>query len=232
MKLKIKFLTPFIFVIPIIIFYFFNSLDIPKFFFLNFIDFLNSYKTLSVLFFVLFYTTSILLFLPLGIFFHIISGLVFGSFMGYFYSILAILIATTIGFYISNKNFVTFVQKKKDECSHYLKDLNLSNNELLNIFLLRLSFFIPISVQNILSAFITKSLMKLLFVTIITTSPPMLALIFSASKIRDNLNYEQFQIIDLSKIYIIIFLSLISIHLIRFLINLLIKKRKKISRFF
>jgi len=100
----------------------------------------------------------------------------------------------------------------------------------LNIFLLRLTFFIPISIQNILSVFVTKNLNKLLFVTIVTTSPPMLAIIISANKIKDNFKYDQFESIELMKIYIVLFFSLIAIHLIRILINLSINKSKKLNK--
>ena len=224
MKTKIKIFRVILFFIPLVIFFTFNYLNIPKKIFIDTIVFFNNYKILSVFLFILFYVVAILLFLPLGVFFHIISGIIFGSLFGYLYSILAILAATTISFYVSHKNFNSLIKKKKIEYHHYLKKFKFSNNEILNIFLLRLTFFIPISIQNILSVFVTKNLVKLLSVTVITTSPPMLAIIISASKIRDNLNYDQFQTTELTKIYIIIFFSLITIHLIRLLINSLINK--------
>jgi uncharacterized membrane protein YdjX (TVP38/TMEM64 family) len=224
LKTKIKIFRVILFFIPLVIFFTFNYLNIPKKIFIDTIVFFNNYKILSVFLFILFYVVAILLFLPLGVFFHIISGIIFGSLFGYLYSILAILAATTISFYVSHKNFNSLIKKKKIEYHHYLKKFKFSNNEILNIFLLRLTFFIPISIQNILSVFVTKNLVKLLSVTVITTSPPMLAIIISASKIRDNLNYDQFQTTELTKIYIIIFFSLITIHLIRLLINSLINK--------
>ena len=226
MENKIKIFRVILFLIPIVIFFTFNYLDIPKKIFIDTILFFNNYKILSVFLFILFYIVAILLFLPLGVFFHIISGIIFGSLFGYLYSLLAILTATTISFYVSHKNFNFLINKKKIEYHHYLKKFKLSNNEILNIFLLRLTFFIPISIQNILSVFVTTNLVKLLFVTVITTSPPMLAIIVSASKIKDNLNYDQFQTIELTKIYIIIFLLLTVIHLMRLLINSLINKKK------
>jgi uncharacterized membrane protein YdjX (TVP38/TMEM64 family) len=224
LKTKIKIFSVILFAIPLVIFFTFNYLNIPKKIFIDTILFFNNYKILSVFLFIFFYVVAILLFLPLGVFFHIISGIIFGSLFGYLYSISAILAATTISFYVSHKNFNSLINKKKIEYHHYLKKFKFSNNEILNIFLLRLTFFIPISIQNILSVFVTKNLVKLLSVTVITTSPPMLAIIISASKIRDNLNYDQFQTTELTKIYIIIFLSLITIHLIRLLINSLINK--------
>jgi len=54
----------------------------------------------------------------------------------------------------------------------------------------------------------------------------MLVIIVSASKIRDNLNYDQFQTNELIKIYITIFLMLTVIHLMRLLIISLISKKK------
>jgi len=230
LKTKIKIFNLIVFLIPLVIFFTFNYLNIPKKIFIDTIFFFNNYKILSVFLFILFYIVAILLFLPLGVFFHIISGIIFGSLFGYLYSISAILAATTISFYVSHKNFNFLINKKKIEYHHYLKKLKFSNNEILNIFLLRLTFFIPISIQNILSVFVTKNLVKLLSVTVITTSPPMLAIIVSASKIRDNLNYDQFQSIELTKIYITIFLILTVIYLMRLLINSLINKNKKSGR--
>jgi uncharacterized membrane protein YdjX (TVP38/TMEM64 family) len=226
LKTKIKIFNLIVFLIPLVIFFTFNYLNIPKKIFIDTIFFFNNYKILSVFLFILFYIVAILLFLPLGVFFHIISGIIFGSLFGYLYSISAILAATTISFYVSHKNFNFLINKKKIEYHHYLKKLKFSNNEILNIFLLRLTFFIPISIQNILSVFVTKNLVKLLSVTVITTSPPMLAIIVSASKIRDNLNYDQFQTNELIKIYITIFLMLTVIHLMRLLIISLISKKK------
>jgi uncharacterized membrane protein YdjX (TVP38/TMEM64 family) len=228
LETKIKIFRVILFLIPIVIFFTFNYLDIPKKIFIDTILFFNNYKILSVFLFILFYIVAILLFLPLGVFFHIISGIIFGSLFGYLYSLLAILTATTISFYVSHKNFNFLINKKKIEYHHYLKKFKLSNNEILNIFLLRLTFLIPISIQNILSVFVTTNLVKLLFVTVITTSPPMLAIIVSASKIKDNLNYDQFQTIELTKIYIIIFSLLTVIHLMRLLINSLISKKKNL----
>ena len=228
MKNKIKIFRVILFLIPLIIFFTFNYLNIPKKIFIDTILLFNNYKILSVFLFILFYIIAILLFLPLGVFFHIISGIIFGSLFGYLYSISAILSATTISFYVSHKNFNLLINKKKIEYHHYLKKFKFSNNEILNIFLLRLTFFIPISIQNILSVFVTKNLVKLLSVTVITTAPPMLVIIISASKIRDNLNYDQFQTIELTKIYIIIFSLLTVIHLMRLLINSLISKKKNL----
>lgn len=231
METKIKIFKVILFLIPIVIFFTFNYLDIPKKIFIGTIFFFNDYNILSVFLFILFYIIAILSFLPLGVFFHIISGIIFGSLFGYLLSISAILAATTISFYVSHnyvlhKNFSSLINKKKIKYRHYLKKFKFSNNEILNIFLLRITFFIPISIQNILIAFVTKNLVKLLFVTVITTSPPMLVIIISASKIRDNLNYDQFQTIELTKIYITIFLLLTVIHLMRLLINSLISKNK------
>lgn len=228
MKTKIKIFRVILFLIPLIIFFTFNYLNIPKKIFIDTILLFNNYKILSVFLFILFYIIAILLFLPLGVFFHIISGIIFGSLFGYLYSISAIVAATTISFYVSHKNFNFLINKKKIEYHHYLKKFKFSNNEILNIFLLRLTFFIPISIQNILSVFVTKNLVKLLSVTVITTAPPMLVIIVSASKIRDNLNYDQFQTIELTKIYIIIFSLLTVIHLMRLLINSLISKKKNL----
>jgi uncharacterized membrane protein YdjX (TVP38/TMEM64 family) len=231
LETKIKIFKVILFLIPIVIFFTFNYLDIPKKIFIGTIFFFNDYNILSVFLFILFYIIAILSFLPLGVFFHIISGIIFGSLFGYLLSISAILAATTISFYVSHnyvlhKNFSSLINKKKIKYRHYLKKFKFSNNEILNIFLLRITFFIPISIQNILIAFVTKNLVKLLFVTVITTSPPMLVIIISASKIRDNLNYDQFQTIELTKIYITIFLLLTVIHLMRLLINSLISKNK------
>jgi uncharacterized membrane protein YdjX (TVP38/TMEM64 family) len=226
LETKIKIFRVILFLIPIVIFFTFNCLDIPKKIFIDTILFFNNYKILSVFLFILFYIVAILLFLPLGVFFHIISGIIFGSLFGYLYSLLAILTATTISFYVLHKNFNFLINKKKIKYHHYLKKIKLGNNEILNIFLLRLAFFIPISIQNILSVFVTTNLLKLLFVTVITTSPPMLAIIVSASKIRDNFNYDQFQTIELTKIYLIIFLLLTVIQLMRLLINSLVNKKE------
>lgn len=231
MENKIKIFKVILFLIPIVIFFTFNYFNIPKKIFIDTIIFFKNYNILSVFFFILFYIIAILLFLPLGVFFHIISGIIFGSLFGYLFSISAILAATTISFYVSHnyvlhKNFNFLINKKKIKYRHYLKKFKFSNNEILNIFLLRLTFFIPISIQNILIAFVTKNLLKLLSVTVVTTSPPMLAIIVSASKIRDNFNYDQFQTNDLIKIYITIFLMLTVIHLMRLLIISLISKKK------
>ena len=231
METKIKIFKVILFLIPIVIFFTFNYLDIPKKIFIGTIFFFNDYNILSVFLFILFYIIAILSFLPLGVFFHIISGIIFGSLFGYLLSISAILAATTISFYVSHnyvlhKNLNFLINKKKIKYRHYLKKFKFSNNEILNIFLLRLAFFIPISIQNILIAFVTKNLVKLLSVTVITTSPPMLVIIISASKIRDNLNYDQFQTNELIKIYITIFLMLTVIHLMRLLIISLISKKK------
>ena len=226
MKTEIKLYSIILFLIPIFIFFIFNYFDIPKKIFLDTILFFDHLKKVSFLFFILFYTIAILLFLPLGVFFHIISGLIYAPLFGYLMSLSAILIATTISFYISQKNF-SFIINKKKRYRLFFKKFELSNNEILNIFLLRLAFFIPISVQNILSILITKNVLKLLLVTIITTSPPMLAIIISVSKIKDDLIFDQFQSLELIKIYMIIFLSLVSIHLIRLFINSSINKSKK-----
>lgn len=230
MKTKIKLYSVILFLIPILIFFIFNYFDIPKKIFLDTILFFDHLKMLSFLFFILFYTIAILLFLPLGVFFHIISGLIYSPLFAYLLSLSAILIATTISFYISQKNF-SFFNNKKKKYHFFFKKFEFSNNEILNIFLLRLAFFIPISVQNILSIFITKNVSKLLLVTIITTSPPMIAIIISANKIKDDLMFDQFQSFELIKIYMIIFFSLIFIHLMRLFINSLINKSKKKTKF-
>ena len=104
-------------------------------------------------------------------------------------------------YFIFHKKIFLFLILKKKKYHFFFKKFEFSNNEILNIFLLRLAFFIPISVQNILSIFITKNVSKLLLVTIITTSPTMIAIIISANKIKDDLMFDQFQNFELIKIF-------------------------------
>jgi len=222
LKIKFKLFVFILFLAPLFFYFIFNYLEIPKFFFLNIILYFNNYYIITVILFIFLFTFSILLFLPLGAFFYIISGIIFGTLHGYLYSLSAILISTSISFYFYKKNFTHLAIEKK--YYKYLKKFKFSSNEILNIFLLRLSFFIPISIQNILSLFVTKNILKLLFVTTITTSPPMFAIINGVSKISNRPNYDEPHLVDLTNIYIVIFLSLIIINLIRLFVNSLIKK--------
>ena len=65
MKTKIKIFSVILFAIPLVIFFTFNYLNIPKKIFIDTILFFNNYKILSVFLFILFYVVAILLFLPL-----------------------------------------------------------------------------------------------------------------------------------------------------------------------
>jgi len=110
---KNKLYATLLFLTPVFIFFTFNYLDIPKKIFIDTIFFFNDHKNLSLFFFIFLYLCAILFFLPLGVFFHIIAGIIFEPLFGYLYSLLAILTATSISFYVSQKNFTFFIKKKK-----------------------------------------------------------------------------------------------------------------------
>lgn len=226
MKILPKTIAIILLSVPFFIFIMFNYFEIPKKILFDTVFFFENYGKKSALFFIIFYILSIILFLPLGIIFHIMAGLFFGSFYGYIYSQIAILLATSIAFYFSSKNLIPFFRKQKEKNYHFIKKFKLTNNEILNLFLLRLTIFVPISIQNILSIFVTSNIIKLLLITIITTTPPMLAIIISASKIKNNLNYDQFLFDELTKIYFIIFLLLILIFIFRMIIIFIVNKNK------
>jgi len=170
----------------IIILITFSFLEQIKFIILNIfnIPIFNENFYLKVGVFIVFYSLSIVLLLPLGLFLLPLSGYLFGMALGSIISNFSIFIGLCIIYLIIKKNLSVSFNKKVRE---NLTKINfiLEQNHLNSLFLLRLIGILPFSVQNILSAYIAKNILPYIIIPLFIMSPWILIMNYFGSKLLE-----------------------------------------------
>jgi len=139
---------------------------------------------LKTFMFIIFYSLSIVLLLPLGLFLLPLSGYLFGMALGSIISSFSISIGLCIIYFIIKKNLSVSLNIKIRE---NLPKINfiLEQNHLNSLFVLRLLGILPFAVQNILSAYIAKKIMPYVLIPLLIMSPWILVMNYIGSKLVD-----------------------------------------------
>ena len=182
---------------------------------LNYIDFLiNNNFIVSLIIFFLFATFIFLFSIPGNVLIIISSSYFFGMYIGFFISIISLILGSLIFFYFI-KTFIKRYQSKLISKYSYKLDKIIKKSSYEYLILLRLTLGIPLLIQNLFLTTLDISKSKFIISTFIGFTPYFLFFSFVGSQFSNLINIKEIKLInffsfELFLIFIIIIIFLLS----------------------
>ena len=177
---------------------------------------------LMCFFYSLFVIFSLFLMLPLPPFFKpIAAGLIFGTYIGVFISVISVAIGTILFIEVARSFFYDFFEKKINKLLPFY-ETKLKNNEFIYIFLMRLIPGVPFFIQNSIISILKSQFKNYIPATILGVIPANLLMCSIGNSINETLLKHEFKLIDFLNVTN---LSYIFLYAIFVLIIKLISKR-------
>ena len=193
--------------------------------FLDYIDVLiDNYYFFSLCIYSIFCFLFFLLSLPGSLLIILSSGFFFGFYIGFLINIISITVGSLIFVMLSKFLFLNIF---KNYMSKYLYKLNtmIKKSSYEYLILIRLTFGIPLIVQNLFISTLEISKIKLFISSIIGFTPYFLIFTYAGDKLSDLIDIKSFSISSLFSIeLLVIILVFVGIIIFRIITNINSKK--------